>query len=343
MLDEKLEYNLYLTKGYEGLLSNENLADSLKGLRRVLTVLARGFLDTCYAEKITDVHKQHIYTVSFLKVWLIGDEVSDICDDELKDALEEIAKYAKLNKQLKLAKKANLLSHMIENKIKFKSSKAFDADFCRSFLKKRISSWDKTMFPTGNFSSFNAIYFKGILADAYNRGPLTNSVLLVRCYSCANHGISGDFGEDNYSCMRGPGSAGKVYYRNSTHKIQKSRMAFILAIVALYLQGKPDNCEGVPVVWADLSNYIGKPCNKDKKKVFGSIVPFIQYGGYKYNGRFLFTKERVKDTFNKLTVDSNWLTDYDVHLAPADKPIPKGYVLYDDKDLCGIYLQNDKK
>ena len=135
------------------------------------------------------------------------------------------------------------------------------------------------------------------------QGPLKNEILVLR-HSRFHFGLQGNF--------------------NYRHKEQ------LLSIVALYLQRKPADCNSVPIALADLSNYMNKPCNKGNQNIFKSVATLIDKAGYSYKGRPLFFKECLADSCTKLSVDAQWLIDWDVHLAPAEKAVRSGYVWYDD-------------
>jgi len=81
MLNEKREFDLYLTQGYGGSLRTDNLADSLKGIRRVLTVLARGLLDICRENGIAEKGRLDIAVASL--TGLTRSRAASLIDDGL--------------------------------------------------------------------------------------------------------------------------------------------------------------------------------------------------------------------------------------------------------------------
>ena len=123
MLNEIKEYELYLTKGYGGIIRKKNLQDSLAGIRSALTLLARGFIADCKKEGIFDIAKIHLYTKTFLEVWLVGIAVASENaktsnkTETLIEAIKEIKRYKTLSVTLKKADEANLLRHMNHEKI----------------------------------------------------------------------------------------------------------------------------------------------------------------------------------------------------------------------------------
>ena len=304
MLNEKKEYELYLTEGYDGLIRRANLADSLNGIRSVLTLLSRGFIDCLRDAEISDMEIIGRYTTAFLKVWLVG----KVAANE-QETLVEMEKIPLLCKQVEKADTANLHKYMNKENItiKKKGSKQKDTDSDRLYyLLGKIKGWSLSMFYEDK-NSLNAMRFKSIIADALYMGSLKNEVLLVK-RGAKNHGLLGNFEYD--------------------------RMWSVMGIVAAWLQQKPvENKSGV-VVTAQLSNYLGKRAySKDKTEKYDSINALIERAGYTYNGNPLFILEEVTRSCNKLWVDEGWLYDYRVHLAPADTPDEIGYARYDDDSL----------
>ncbi len=325
MLDEKLEYSLYLTKGYGGIIYKNTIKDSLKGIRAILTVLARGFLEDCRDERIESIERKHRYTVAFLKIWLLGDGISLLKDNDPQNDLSEIEKYPLLKERCELAKNACLLSYMEEKGIKTGSKS--NADYLRS----RIKQWDSPVFPSqdkenekkrpeSSKSTLNAIRFKCIVADALEQGPLKKNVMLIRYSSEWGYGISG--------------------LDARSYVDRESRMRTLLGIVAIYLLNKPQNCKSANVTIAQISNYLGKPCNEGLESIYKSVATFIDYGGFAYNNTPLFVKEELANSCTKLTVNAEWLQRFDVHLASADLSKESGYVVYDDEKLCGALNKN---
>jgi len=304
MLNEIKEYSLYLTKGYGKLIYNPNLSDKLKGIRAVLTLLARGFLDDCYNDGVDSLETQHWYTVAFLQTWLIGERVTELSDERINNALNEIRAYPTLQQKLDLAKEANLLDYMIAENIKIKDDKSGSLE---DYLKSRIMAWSSSMFYSSSKQSLNAVYFKSIIADALELGPLTDNVLVYRKKLIA------DFG--------------------SKDKYFRSHMVMLLGVTAVYLQKKNSTQKSVPISLAQISNYLGKPCNKDSSKVFTSISPFIDYSGYTFLGRPILVKRIMANSCTKLTVDEFWLEHYGIRLVPANTRVLPGYAKFDDTHI----------
>lgn len=296
MLDERQAYALYLTRGYGDLLLRVHLSANLSGVRAALTVLARGFLTHCRECGITDKQRLHRYTVAFLKTWMLGERAA------VSAERAEMAAYPMLLAQMDAAAKVNLIRHMQEHNIALKS----DSRDVAEAIEAKVKSWDNSMFYAYTPHSLNALYFTVLIADALDKGPLQRQQLRLRRCPQQEFGISG-------------------------HTAPQNRKV-LLGIVAMYLQRKAPDSESVAVALVDIANYVGKRCNKGAG-VFGSLVPFIEKGGYTYQGRPLFRLETVTDSCKKLVVDAAWLRDWDVHLASADEPLPAGYMSFDDRIL----------
>lgn len=309
MLNEIKEYSIYLSEGYCGLIRRDNINDGFKGLRYVLTLLARGFLDDCYKEGIVGINEQHRYTESFLKVWLVGELVSELKDGEsVISNVQELSKYPVLKNRLQRAKKANLLSYMDSLNNNSRSNKAK--------LFARIREWSKPIFECDDKQSLNAIYFRNMIADALDQGSLTHNVLVF------------------HSRLKNDYVSGK--------RSSEDHFNILLGIVSVYLQSRTENVESVPIVIAQLSNYLGKRCNKDSNDVYGSISPFIAKSGYSYEGKPILVKRMVGSSITKLTVNSDWLREYDIHLVPANTPLLLGYAKYADAPVLKRLEKNAK-
>lgn len=292
MLNEKQEWNLYLTQGYGNLLRDDNLKEALSGIRRPMTVLARGFLTACHNLGITNIAQAERYTIDFLISWLLG---TPPCDDTYPEPLRTLCDRAAA---------ASLSKHLLRNNIQPDTS----------YITGRVEDWKKSLFETDHShqsNTLNQINFKCIVADALLQGPLKNEILLLRKKQ-HNFGLDGNFNE---------------HHRE-----------FLLSIVACFLQYCPADCNSVVLPLAELSNYMNKPRNKGTCKTYKSVSPFIDRGGYTYKDRLLLIKDLLAQNCTKLTVNSQWLTDMDVHLAPADTPVPKGYIAYNDDTLRNVLL-----
>ena len=309
MLNEKQEYRLYLTADYGDLLRRDNLTDCLSGLRPVLTVLARGFLENCRESGVRDPADLHRYTIAFLKVWLLGEAVSQL-EDGTDEALREAATRPLLAEKLQAAADACLLRHLDEQEVRIKSGKfvANDHSLRLRFLLNKIHSWSDSLFYSYNEQSLNAIYFKAIVADALYQGPLTDLVLQLREGDEPFFGLQGNFGYSRHLCL--------------------------LGIVALYLQRKPSFCQSTPIVMAHFSNYLKKPTrSKDKSERYKSVSALLQQADYRYDGRPLFSLHHLTPSCVKLAVNADWLRHYDLRLVSPDEPLPSGYCRFDDRQL----------
>ena len=166
MLNEQHEYRLYLTKDYGGLFRRDNIGNGLNGIRHILTILARGFIDLCVQEGVTDVAQQTAFCQDFLICWLNGKYT--LPHDVPRRLQEEFA----------TASDCSLLAHIVRNNIKLS-----EANIC-----SKISAWKTSMFFSKADNSANAIYFTAIIADALHQGPLTDRVLILKT-NTENHGI----------------------------------------------------------------------------------------------------------------------------------------------------------
>ena len=105
MLNEYKEYQLLLTEGYGELLRRDNIKNKLSGLRPVLTIIARGFLELCEKEGITDIAEKSSACDNFLKCWLMGEYKKQpfysekVCAEfeKAKKAEEEANRQKKVN------------------------------------------------------------------------------------------------------------------------------------------------------------------------------------------------------------------------------------------------------
>ncbi len=286
MLNEKREFDLYLTSGYGGIVFNDTLKDSLSGIRHLFTVLARGFLEVCRENGITEKGERHALTTAFLKTWALGTWEAD---QTLPAALHRLFERAAA---------ASLSRYLADNQLPIP-------------VKDRLKDWEGSLFETSKNNSIkenlNAVRFKCIVADALIQGPLKNEKLVLRDSASEGFGLQGDF--------------------TQRHTEQ------LLSIVALYLQSKPSDCVSVVLPLANLSHYLHKPTNKGKDSPYQSVSSFINKAGYAYEGRLLFHLTHPTNGCSKLAVDAKWLTDWDVHLIPADAAIPDGYTCYDDNRL----------
>lgn len=310
MLNERLEYNLYLTKGYGGLILGENLKDGLKGIKWVLTLLARGFIDICRENQICDIKTIDTYTEAFLKVWILGEKVSGLNDVKLNETIETMSKNLRLRVQLQNAQKVCLLEHMNRNNIVVKGKITNTDELRFKFLLEKVEKWNEWMFKE-NADSLNAIRFKSVIANAFHNGSLTNKVLLIKKSNSRDFGWQGD-------------------------KIKENKK-YLLGIIVVYLQKKFHDCQTVPITLSDISNYINKNASSKKaSKSFDSVSALLSDAGYKYNGSPLFYRSNLlssKNSGSKLSVNPMWLKDYDVHLMSAEEEVPEGYLCFDDSKI----------
>jgi hypothetical protein len=296
MLNEKQEFDLYLTAGYGNNVHYATLKDGFKGIRHIFTVLARGFLNVCRENGITKKNTLHTLTIAFLQTWVTG--TCDV-DTTLPVALRHLFERAAA---------ASLSRYLADNGSKLD----VDDGISKLDVDDGISKWGKPLFEKKSKKfvegNLNTIRFQCIVADALLQGPLKNEKLVLRYQEGTTFGLGGDF-ENN-------------------HKEQ------LLAIVALYLQSKPSDCGSAALPLANISHYLGKPTNKGvSDSVYKSVSTFINKAGYTYEERPLFRSTQPAKNCNKLEVDAKWLADWDVHLAPADAAVPDGYVSYDDTRL----------
>lgn len=317
MLNEIWEYALYLSDGYGGLLRKDNLSSGLSGVRDAMTVLARGFLDRCAQCGINDIERRHRYTRVFLKAWTAGADI--IAADE--DTMREIEDFPALYHDVAQALRHNLTDHLIQSDItleffgkeqgpqsgsKKKKVKIKGPDAIKKTMENKAAVWDHSMFSNGQKDSQNQMYYKALIADALNKGPLTNRVLVLRKLD-RRFGLGGKFAEAN--------------------------SAYMLGVVSTYLQTRPDGQTSAPVVMTRLSNYTGLLASS---KGAGRIClpQVLDASAYTYNGQPLFTKIDITGGNRKLVVNSEWLQDMEVHLEDADEMSSSyAYVRLSDTDI----------
>ncbi len=176
MLNEKQEFDLYLTAGYGNNVHYATLKDGFKGIRHIFTVLARGFLNVCRENGITEKNTLHTLTIAFLQTWVTG--TCDV-DTTLPAALRHLFERAAA---------ASLSRYLADHDSKLN-------------VNDGISKWEKPLFEKqdGNFveGNLNAIRFQCIVADALLQDPLKNEKLVLRYQEGTTFGLGGDF-EDNH-------------------------------------------------------------------------------------------------------------------------------------------------
>ena len=296
MLNEKKEYEFYLTKGYGKLLTKDNVENGLAGLRHVLTVLARGFLELIETEGINSTEQKDTLCQEFLFCWLTEEYT--------------LPKYAtkRIAKEFLKAKESSLLKHIVTTKIKVSGFGGTDMADVKAGLNKKVNSWKSSMFFSLSENSVNEIKFKAIIADALILGPLADRKLVVR-NDVAFYGI--DCENDH-----------TVYIDN------------LLAIVGESLKRVSLGQTGAVVKMCELSNYLAKPANNKNKRsspLYSVDGYFADHLTYK--GEPILRKERVTGGVVKVFFNQNWLNDLGVRLAPANEKISAPFTAFSDFDL----------
>lgn len=297
MLNEYKEYQLLLTEGYGELLRRDNLKNKLSGLRPVLTIIARGFLELCAKEGITDIAEKSSACDNFLKCWLMGEYKKQPFYSE------------KVCAEFEKAKKASLIKYIIKEKMNIRGLKCCDKDTVTKYLNDKIDLWENSMFYSLNENSVNEIYFKVIIADALNKGKLTNQKLVIK----NNLPLYGVF------CSL-----------QATEQINT-----LLAAVAVCLQYLPKGqyCSIAKLV--QISNYINKPTAQKNKRAsaLSSVAGFVEEELFNYNGSPVIRKTTLTSGVVKFVLNRSWLEDFDVKLIDNNQQTEEGYIAFSDHDL----------
>lgn len=297
MLNEIREYELYLEKDYGGLYKRDNAKNNLSGLRAILTCLARGFLDLLSRLNVTDWSQKDSLTQEFLICWLMGEYTP--CED-LND--EIVAEFKK-------AKKCCLLNYIVNNDIKIKCLPDSSRKTVSNFLESKVTSWKKSMFFATKENSVNEIYFKGIIADALQKGPLKNSVMIIKQ------------NEENFGI--------------TTTEEGLKNIKNLFAVIAICLQNLPSGQKSAVIKMAHLSNALNKPTNVKKKRdsLLSAVTGYVDSDIYTYNGKPIVSKTEIVGGVVKLILNKEWLKDYDVKLIDFNDSIDCGYEIFTDKEL----------
>ena len=305
MLDEKREYQLYLTQGYGGLLRRDNLKNDLAGIRQVLTILARGFIELCGREGLSDLNSKHALCKEFLKCWVTGEHSTST--DAPKGIVAELEK----------AKKASLLKHLVDNEIKPKSLSKGGRSEILKYLNDKVELWENSMFFSLQKNSANEIYFKTVIADALHKGGLTDSVLIIK-----NGG-------------QGYGIEGK--------DLSSQNLNTLLYIVGAVLQNAASGQKTALAKMAQISNLVNKPTCRKKKRdsAFASLQGFVDSDLFTYKGKPIVAKTSLAGGIVKLSVNEKWVSDYGVQLAQANVVVDRGYTALRDSDLSPNYFDDD--
>ena len=305
MLDEKKEYQLYLTQGYGGLLRRDNLKNDLAGIRRAFFVLARGFIALCDREGVCDLNSKHTLCREFLLCWLTGKyDASVYAPKAIVSELEKAAKAA-------------LSKHLVDEKIKIKSASGCDEKAVSEYINKKIGLWDNSLFFSLQKNSANEVYFKAIIADAIHKGNLTDKVLVVK-NGGQNYGIEG----------KDPSS---------------ENLKTLLYIVSEILENLPLGQKTAVVTKAQLSNLVNKPSCRKKRRdsAFASLEGFVGSRHFAYKGEPIVIETSLAGGIIKLSVNQKWISDYGVHLADANVVVERGYTAFCDRDLAPNYSDDE--
>lgn len=298
MLDERREYELYLTKDFGGLYKRENIKNGLSGIRHILTILARGFLELCDEEGIFDYKKKDSLTQAFLICWLKGEYPS--C--ELSFGLEE---------EFFKAKKCCLLDHIVEGAIKIRKAEGTARAQVLKYIEDKITAWEKSMFFSVYENSVNEIYFKAIIADAIHKGPLTRKVLVIKKEQ-TGFGISAD-----------PDALRNIHT--------------LFAVVAVCLQNLPRGQKSATIKMSQLSNQLGRPAYRKKQRdsYLSAVEGYVDHIFFTYKNEPIVYKNEIAGGVVKFILNEKWLNDFDVKLVDCDKKLEANYEVLTSEELFG--------
>ena len=300
MLNERKEYAYYLNTGKTArLLRCDNLTDGLSGLRRPLTILARGFLSLCEKKELT-MTDTLFCTRTFLNAWLGGD-VSGIREDLPSSIREEIQKASD-----------NSLPKCVET---FRTTTRLQPEKIQQLL-ERIESkrldLGRTMFSSYAISrnnDKNRIFGDQVIADALLSGPL----------------------KQLYFAVFDPNQTAFAMFPNATD----SRIG--RAIICWYLQERDVRQQYAIITFSEISNWIDTSANSKGYNADGIPKPCISRvrnnPSLRYRDQPLFRSHTLMNNTAKLMVEPQWLADYKACLLHADeisKYQDMGYTVFQD-------------
>lgn len=304
MLDELQEYRCCLEKTTSNIPLQQYSLDGGDGFRRLLRILAKGFLEKCEDQGL-DREQSIRYCRGFLQTWVNGEIPKDLVIPDSCD---------KLLADLQKAEKNNLMVHAeklqeLSMKDKTQLPKRMDK------LKADVSKYDTPPYQMSwnvKRNDFNRIYYDQIIADALNRKPLRKQCLVMKK-------------DDIYG----------ISCKENLRKIA-------LAVVCMYLQDldefvRPVAAAYLPIVQAEVGNWLHvRVKKKDSKSEVACVALAMERACWKGTSTSLFDKQKMVN-ISKVRVDPDWLKEYGVKLVDAKdaENLPDDYVKFDDSYFCG--------
>lgn len=299
MLDEFREYDIYLDLDrISKLFRNDNLKDSLSGLRRPLLILARGFLSLCQKEQQT-LSQSVSFCKTFLWAWL-GGEVEEPLPEMPGAIRREIDRAAD-----------NSFAKYIEQ---MSTTTSFSKETLAKMGERLL--WKQRDFRYSPFSAYalehendaKRIYGDQILADAMVKGPLRKRYLAIADLKKAS-GVCGD--DKQWQLCR--------------------------AMICWYLQERSEAQQYAVIAMSEISNWIDTPATSKgfarDGKPRPSLSGIFTKATPQYQGAPLLCKYNLMSNTVKLTVNSRWLEDYQVRLITEEQLeeyAQKGFAIYTD-------------
>lgn len=317
MLDENLEYLLYLSADTDDAPLRSESMESGTGLRRPLRILARGFLDKCETYSL-NLEQQIRYCKQFLDIWLTGEAPKDL---DIPEAYED------LRADLEMAKSCNLPYHakklLLDTKIKNGKYSREDVENAVeetvSKLLEKVKFFQKPPYYASDAfanNDFNQIRLDQIISDALIRKPLRKHLFV---FQNGDHcGLASDGQE---------------------HLIRVT-----LGTICFYLQAQDEAQTHipqsfVPITQQEIANWLdtyAKNKGEDKNGKWKECVSKAMSVPKLANGIPLFHRI-ILECGVKVRVNSDWLKAHDAKLI-TEKQIAeyleKGYTILDDGDFC---------
>lgn len=279
MLNEWKEYNSYLSDNLQDVPIHNDALDGRKGFRRILQILAKGFLEKWEVwEKesgtIVPFEQKVSATKWFLRSWSEGLPPSEIpVYGDLPPILQEDMRRSGRNGLMALANKV------------LGSRKNLDA------LIKGVSLFnDAPYLPQLNlaWNDVNRIYYDQIISDAINRVPLRRQCLV----------------------LEGPSALDGIRCAENLREVA-------LGCAVLFLQGKDEypsivDREYLSMVYAEVGNWLNVYfTNKGANR---RSVPLAVKQAKTPEGELLFEQQHLPSG-NKFRLNPKWLAQYKVRLV----------------------------
>lgn len=304
MLNERWEYDFCLTETTTGTPLQQSSLEKREGFRRLLRILAKGFLEKCEEQGLNRDDSIR-YCRGFLETWVTGATPQGFTiPDSCSELLAELRK----------AETYNLIRHADELQ-KGSIKDASQLPVREEKLKNDVKGFAEAPYQHSwnvKRNDFNRIYYDQIIADALNRKPLRNQCLVMK-----------ESGAASISCA------------DNLRKIT-------LAVVCMYLQDldefqRPVKSAYLPITQAEIGNWLHVRVKKKGRNSNAACVALaIERACWASPAVPLFDKQAMVN-ISKIRVDPNWLNAYDVRLMDAEEAeiLQAPYIKLDDSYFLG--------